>query len=61
MVDAGPNPYPLTWCRDFEGGRTWYTALGHKPEHYSDATFRQHLLGGIQWAMGGGKTASPSP
>lgn len=61
VVDAGPNPYPLTWCRDFEGGRTWYTALGHKPEHYSDATFRQHLLGGIQWAMGGGKTASPSP
>jgi hypothetical protein len=47
-----PNPYPLTWCRAFEGGRTWYTALGHKPEHYSDATFRQHLLGGIQWAMG---------
>ena len=52
VIAAGPDPYPLTWCREFEGGRTWYTALGHKPEHYSDATFRRHLLGGIQWALG---------
>lgn len=61
VLAAGPNPYPLAWCRTFDGGRTWYTALGHKPEHYSDPAFRQHLLGGIQWAMGVGKTASPSP
>jgi hypothetical protein len=44
--------YPLAWCHTFEGGRSWYTALGHKPAYYTDANFRKHLLGGILWAMG---------
>ncbi len=42
---------PITWCHEFDGGRIWYTALGHAPEHFSDPTFRKHILGGIQWAM----------
>ncbi len=42
---------PLAWCHEFEGGREWYTALGHKKECYSDPKFIQHLLGGILWAM----------
>lgn len=42
---------PLAWCHEFEGGRAFYTALGHKKEYYSDSLFRKHLLGGIQWAM----------
>ena len=44
--------HPLAWCHEFDGGRAWYTALGHKQEAYSDPIFQQHLLGGIQWAMG---------
>jgi type 1 glutamine amidotransferase len=47
-----PDPYPLAWCREFEGGRSWYTALGHKKEHYKDPLFLKHLQGGIEWAMG---------
>ena len=43
---------PLAWCHEFEGGRCWYTALGHKQEHYSDPDYRRHILGGILWAMG---------
>jgi type 1 glutamine amidotransferase len=43
---------PVTWCQTFDGGRQWFTALGHDPTHYSDPVFRKHLLGGIQWAMG---------
>lgn len=42
---------PLAWCHEVEGGRSWYTALGHKKEYYDDATFQKHLLGGIKWAM----------
>lgn len=42
---------PLAWCHEFEGGREWYTALGHKKENYSDPQFIQHVLGGILWAM----------
>ena len=43
---------PLAWCHEFEGGRCWFTALGHKKEYYSDPNFMKHILGGIQWAMG---------
>lgn len=43
---------PLAWYHSFEGGRQWYTALGHKIEHYSDPLFRDHLKGGILWILG---------
>jgi type 1 glutamine amidotransferase len=42
---------PLAWCHEFEGGRVFYTALGHEPAHYADPDFRRHLLGGIRWSM----------
>jgi uncharacterized protein len=44
--------FPLCWCHHFEGGRQWYTALGHDPEFYGDALFVQHLRGGILWILG---------
>ncbi|MBN1998283.1 ThuA domain-containing protein [candidate division KSB1 bacterium] len=43
--------FPLAWCQEFDGGRQWYTALGHKNEHYLDDNFIKHLTGGIRWAM----------
>ena len=43
---------PLAWYKHFDGGRQFYTALGHKKEHYSDPILYQHILGGILWAMG---------
>lgn len=46
------NYFPLAWCHEFEGGRVFYTALGHNITHYSDANFLNHLLGGIKWAIG---------
>lgn len=49
------NEFPLTWRHEFEGGRAWYTALGHKSEYYSDPIFTKLLLGGILWAMGNSK------
>ena len=42
---------PLCWYRNFEGGRQWYTALGHAKEYYKDPTFIKHIEGGIKWAM----------
>ncbi len=44
--------FPLCWCHKFEGGRQWYSALGHNPEFYKDTTFRAHLRGGILWILG---------
>jgi type 1 glutamine amidotransferase len=50
------DEFPLAWCHEYDGGREWYTALGHQKEHYSDPVFTRHLLGGILWAMGETKT-----
>jgi type 1 glutamine amidotransferase len=43
--------FPLCWCHHFEGGRQWYTALGHNPEFYKDPVFVAHLQGGIRWIL----------
>ena len=44
--------HPIAWCHDYQGGRSWYTALGHAAASYSEPAFLQHLLGGIQTAAG---------
>ncbi len=44
--------HPVAWCREFDGGRSWYTALGHLNESYEDENFTKHILGGIIWAAG---------
>lgn len=44
--------HPIAWYHNFEGGRAFYTGLGHTKESYDEAAFRQHLLGGIKYAMG---------
>jgi len=44
--------HPMAWCHAYDGGRAWYTALGHTNESYAEPLFRQHLLGGIKWAAG---------
>lgn len=44
--------HPMAWYHDFDGGRAFYTALGHTKESYTEANFLTHLLGGIQYAIG---------
>ncbi len=44
--------HPIAWCREFDGGRSWYTGGGHTEESYSEPEFREHLLGGIRWTAG---------
>jgi type 1 glutamine amidotransferase len=53
--DRFGNAMPLAWWHEFEGGRSFYTGLGHKIEHYSNPILYQHILGGILWAMGEAK------
>ncbi|HEY2933087.1 MAG TPA: ThuA domain-containing protein [Acidobacteriota bacterium] len=43
--------FALAWIRDWGKGRVFYTALGHKPEVWSDPRFQTHLLNGIRWTM----------
>jgi len=44
--------HPMAWCHPFDGGRAWYTELGHTKESYSEPLYLEHLLGGIEWAAG---------
>ncbi|WP_291416806.1 ThuA domain-containing protein [Actinophytocola sp.] len=44
--------HPNTWCQDYDGGRSWYTGLGHTKESFVEPEFLQLLLGGIQTAAG---------
>ncbi len=45
---------PLAWAHRFGRGRVFYSALGHKIEHYSDALLRRHVMGGLEWVLGRG-------
>ncbi|WP_022823383.1 ThuA domain-containing protein [Hymenobacter norwichensis] len=47
----GPN-HPIAWYHEFEGGRAFYTGGGHTNESFDEPLFRQHLLGGIRYAIG---------
>lgn len=49
--------HPIAWFHEFDGGRAWYTALGHPNEAYSSALFTEHLLGGLRWAAGAAPAA----
>ncbi|MFJ9623832.1 ThuA domain-containing protein [Streptomyces sp. NPDC101181] len=42
--------HPIAWCKDYRGGRAFYTGGGHTAESYAETAFRRHLLGGIRWA-----------
>jgi hypothetical protein len=41
---------PVAWVRSHEGGRIFYTTLGH-PEDFKQEPFNQLLLGAIRWGM----------
>ncbi len=43
--------YAIAWCQDYGKGRSFYTSLGHRKEVWNDERFRQHLLGGLKWAV----------
>jgi type 1 glutamine amidotransferase len=52
-VHRTDGDFALAWCKPYGEGRVFYTALGHRPEVWADARFLDHLMGGIDWALGG--------
>ncbi|WP_198036675.1 ThuA domain-containing protein [Arenibacter algicola] len=43
--------HPIFWKQKFDGGRSFYTALGHRPEAYIDSIFRMHIMNGLEYVM----------
>jgi type 1 glutamine amidotransferase len=44
--------HPMAWYHEFDGGRGFYTALGHDNKSWEDPMYLQHVLGGIRYVMG---------
>jgi len=45
--------HPMAWFHEYDGGRAFYSALGHVPATFQDDIFLDHLFGGIYWAATG--------
>lgn len=42
--------HPIAWAHEYDGGRSFYTGLGHTIESWSEPEFLAHVAGGIEWA-----------
>ena len=45
--------HPMAWCKEFDGGRSFYTNWGHTEETFAEPLFQKHVLGGMIWAASG--------
>jgi len=43
--------HPIAWCHEYDGGRAFYTALGHTSESFSDPLFMGQLAGAVAWVL----------
>ena len=58
--------FAVSWCKNYGSGKVFYTSLGHREDVWdADPTlkdrkndpaiskvYQQHVLGGIEWALG---------
>lgn len=44
--------HPITWCHNYDGGRSWQTGIGHREDVVADPAWQQMVLGGIEWTAG---------
>jgi type 1 glutamine amidotransferase len=61
-----PGHFPVAWCKAYGQGRVFYTSLGHREDIWDtdpdlkdrrndvaiSKAYQQHILGGIEWALG---------
>ena len=64
--DKYPGDFPISWCKLYGKGRVFYTSLGHREDVWDadpslkdrknsvevSKAYQQHILGGIEWALG---------
>ena len=43
--------HPVSWIREFEGGRFFYTELGHEVKSLDTKFGHQHLIEGLHWII----------
>jgi len=52
LQDGVMGDHPLAWCQDYQGGRSFYTALGHTEASWAEDAFLTHVQEGVRWAAG---------
>lgn len=54
--EGGTNgdDHPMSWYHEYDGGRAFYTGMGHTSESYTEPLFLDHIWGGLQYVLGGG-------
>ncbi|MFT5884945.1 MAG: cytochrome c [Arcticibacterium sp.] len=45
--------HPMSWYQEFDGGRSFYTSMGHTDETFMEPLFLNHLWAGIKYSIGG--------
>lgn len=50
--EAKARQVPVSWVREYSGGRVFYSNLGHRNETNWHGPIVQHYLDGIQYALG---------
>lgn len=53
--------HPISWSHLYEGGRSWYTGMGHTVDSFDEPLFVSHLRGGLRWVVGGETAATYLP
>ena len=48
--NSADDDHPISWCSDYDGGRIWYTGMGHTQASFTEPNFLQHILGGLETA-----------
>ncbi|MEM8594410.1 MAG: ThuA domain-containing protein, partial [Pseudomonadota bacterium] len=44
------DDHPISWKKEYDGGRFFYTSLGHSSRSWLNIDFMHHLMGGVRWA-----------
>lgn len=48
------DDHPISWYHEYDGGKAFYTGLGHTDESYTEPEFLAHIWGGIESVMADG-------
>lgn len=51
-LDTFGTVFPSVWWHEYDGGRAFYSSLGHEKEDYEKEDLRKHILGAIEFAIG---------
>ncbi len=59
-LDLRMGDHPIAWTQCIGKGRSFYTAIGHRPEGYTEPNTSRLIEQGIAWAAGLGQGSCPA-